>query len=96
MKLQPAFHAIFLKAIKKEEKTSGGIIIKAKENLYQEYELLGVGPLAGYDKDGKLVQKLEVGQHVIVHKLHDTAEMYWEGNTFLYCLDTDVRAVVEK
>ncbi|MDR1961078.1 MAG: co-chaperone GroES [Gracilibacteraceae bacterium] len=96
MKLRPLGDRVIIKAVEKEEKSKGGIIMPdtAKEKPL-EGEIIAVGP-GKFDDDGKrLPMDLKVGDKVIYSKYSGT-EIKFDGEEYLILRESDVQAVVEK
>ncbi|MDR0434612.1 MAG: co-chaperone GroES [Gracilibacteraceae bacterium] len=96
MKLRPLGDRVIIKAMEKEEKSKGGIIMPdtAKEKPL-EGEIIAVGP-GKLDDDGKrLPMDVKVGDKVIYSKYSGT-EIKFDGEEYLILRESDVQAVVEK
>ncbi|MDR1069349.1 MAG: co-chaperone GroES [Gracilibacteraceae bacterium] len=96
MKLRPLGDRVIIKAVEKEEKSKGGIIMPdtAKEKPL-EGEIMAVGP-GKLDDDGKRQpMDVKVGDRVIYSKYSGT-EIKFDGEEYLILRETDVQAVVEK
>jgi chaperonin GroES len=96
MNLKPLGDRVIIKAVEKEEKSKGGIIMPdtAKEKPL-EGEIIAVGP-GKLDDDGKrLPMDVKVGDRVIYSKYSGT-EIKFEGEEYLILRESDVQAIVEK
>ncbi|MDQ0190232.1 co-chaperone GroES [Alicyclobacillus cycloheptanicus] len=92
--LKPLADRVVVKAVEREEKTQGGIVLPdtAKEKP-QEAEVLAVGP--GRYEDGKRIPlDVQVGQRVLFSKYAGT-EVKVNGEELLILRESDILAIVE-
>ena len=92
--IRPLGDRVVLRAVKREEKTSSGIVLPdtAKEKP-QEAEVVAVGP--GRYEDGKLVEvSVKVGDRVIFSKYSGT-EIKYNDEELLIVREADILGVVE-
>jgi chaperonin GroES len=96
MKLRPLGDRVIIKAVEKEEKSKGGIIMPdtAKEKPL-EGEIIAVGPGKLDDNGKRQPMDVNVGDRVIYSKYSGT-EIKFDGEEYLILRESDVQAVVEK
>ncbi len=92
VKLEPLADRIVVKALKKEEKTRGGIILPdtAKEKP-QEGEVVAVGPGKLSEEGKRIALDIEVGDIVIYAKYGGT-EIKVDGEDLVILRDNDILA----
>jgi chaperonin GroES len=92
--IRPLGDRVVLRAVKREEKTTSGIVLPdtAKEKP-QEAEVVAVGH--GHYEEGKLVEvSVKVGDRVIFSKYSGT-EVKYNEEEFLIVREADILGVVE-
>jgi len=92
--IRPLGDRVVLRAVKREEKTTSGIVLPdtAKEKP-QEAEVVAVG--SGHYEEGKLVEvSVKVGDRVIFSKYSGT-EVKYNEDEFLIVREADILGVVE-
>ena len=95
MPFRPVRDRVLIRAIEREEKTAGGIILPetAKEKP-MEGEVIAVGPGAR-GKDGALrPMELRAGDHVIFGKWSGT-EIKLDGEELIVMKESDIIGVIE-
>jgi chaperonin GroES len=96
MQLKPLGDRIVVKALDREEKTKGGIVLPdtVKEKPV-EGEVVAVGQGRVLDNGQRLPIDVKVGNRVIYSKYSGT-EVKVEGEEYLVLSERDVLAVVER
>lgn len=96
MQLRPLGDRVVVKAVGKEEKTPGGIVLPdtVKEKPV-EGEVVAVGSGRVLDNGQRLPMEVKVGNRVIYSKYSGT-EVKFEGEEYLILSERDILAIVEK
>ncbi len=94
MKIKPLSDRVVLKAVEKDQKTAGGIIIPdtAKEKP-QEGEVVAVGPGKVLDNGSRQTMDVKVGDRVLYSKYSGT-EVKVDGVEYLIVSEKDILAVL--
>lgn len=94
MNIKPLSDRVVLKAVEKDQKTAGGIIIPdtAKEKP-QEGEVVAVGPGKVLDNGSRQAMDVKVGDRVLYSKYSGT-EVKIDGVEYLIVAEKDILAVL--
>lgn len=94
MKIKPLFDKVVIEQVEAEEKTSGGIVLLAKDQEKpQMAKVLAVGP--GGVVDGKeIVMQVKVGDKILYSK-YAGSEFKLDGKTVTILRQSDILAIVE-
>src|ERR1700743_2874720 len=95
MKFRPLGHGVWVRRIKEDQKTAGGIIIPdTVQEKPQEGEVISVGPGAP-DNNGKLVPTtVKPGEYVLFGKWCGT-EVKNDGQDLLIMKESDIMGILE-
>ena len=94
MNIKPLFDKVVIEQVEAEEKTSGGILLLAKDQEKpQMARVLAVGP--GGIVDGKeIVMQVKVGDKILYSK-NAGSEVKLDGKTVTILRQSDILAIVE-
>ncbi|MBE5732612.1 MAG: co-chaperone GroES [Clostridiales bacterium] len=94
MNIKPLFDKVVIEQVEAEEKTSGGILLLAKDQEKpQMAKVLAVGP--GGIVDGKeIVMQVKVGDKILYSK-YAGSEFKLDGKTVTILRQSDILAIVE-
>ena len=94
MNIKPLFDKVVIEQVEAEEKTSGGILLLAKDQEKpQMARVLTVGP--GGIVDGKeIVMQVKVGDKILYSK-YAGSEFKLDGKTVTILRQSDILAIVE-
>jgi chaperonin GroES len=94
MNIKPLFDKVVIEQVEAEEKTSGGILLLAKDQEKpQMARVLAVGP--GGIVDGKeIVMQVKVGDKILYSK-YAGSEFKLDGKTVTILRQSDILAIVE-